>query len=244
MNHGINESLKFVSGLRKELIFGGETEIVICPPFTSLYSLSVALSEQKFINLGAQNCHWESSGAYTGEISPLFLKEVDCDYVILGHSERRHIFGETNDQIQKKIRAALDAEIKPIICVGETDAEREANKTLEVVANQMKAALKAVEAQESHLITFAYEPVWAIGTGKNATPAQAQEVHAFIREELNKAFQAVPASIIRILYGGSVKPENTEALMKEVDIDGLLIGGASLNLDSFVKIVQYRQNLR
>ncbi|EKD42500.1 MAG: hypothetical protein ACD_73C00133G0002 [uncultured bacterium] len=242
MNHGIAETLKFMTGLKKEMTFVSNVEIVICPPFTSLYSLSVALSEQKTFNIGAQNCHWEKNGAFTGEISPLFLKELECDYVLLGHSERRHVFGETNEMIQKKTRAVLDCELKPIVCIGEKLEERESKQTLNIIGDQLTCTLKFITPEEMESVTIAYEPVWAIGTGLNATPGQAEEVHLFIRNEVKRIFGEKTGQKIRLLYGGSVKADNAAQLMKETDIDGLLVGGASLTLDSFMKIVQYQKN--
>jgi triosephosphate isomerase len=213
-------------------------EIAVAPPFTALSSVAVALAGSN-IALAAQNLFWEAEGAYTGEISPLLLKDIGCQYVIIGHSERRQYFGETNKTVHKRIRAALTHGLRPICCVGETLAEREGNQTFVVIEQQVTEGLETVSSAEIEQLVIAYEPVWAIGTGKTATPAQANEVHAFIRALLQKQYGA-KADQVRIQYGGSVKPENVAALMAESDIDGALVGGASLTADSFARIVKYR----
>jgi triosephosphate isomerase len=204
--------------------------MILIPPFTSLPSVGELIRNSKF-KLGAQNMHWERSGAFTGEISGLFLKAVGCEYVVLGHSERRHIMGETDEVINKKLKTALDIGLIPIFCVGETEEERESGNTETVIERQVKAGLKDIE-NEAHKIVFAYEPVWAIGTGKTATPQQVVEVHKFIRSMLKK-----PTTI---LYGGSVKPENVDSLMKEKEIQGALVGGASLKPDNFARIIKFQ----
>ena len=204
--------------------------MILIPPFTSLPSVGELIRNSKF-KLGAQNMHWERSGAFTGEISGLFLKAVGCEYVVLGHSERRHIMGETDEVINKKLKTALDIGLIPIFCVGETEEERESGNTETVIERQIKAGLKDIE-NEAHKIVFAYEPVWAIGTGKTATPQQAVEVHKFIRGMLLK-----PTTI---LYGGSVKPDNVDSLMKEEEIQGALVGGASLKPESFARIIKFQ----
>ena len=206
--------------------------MILVPPFTSLASVGELVRNSRF-KLGAQNMHWERSGAYTGEISGLFLKAVGCDYVVIGHSERRHVMGETDEMINKKLKTALEIGLIPILCAGEKEEEREAGKTEAVIERQIKEALKDVE-NETHKIVFAYEPVWAIGTGKTATSQQAVEVHKFIRGMLKK-----PSTI---LYGGSVKPENVDTLMKEEEIQGALVGGASLKPESFARIIKFTKD--
>lgn len=206
--------------------------MILIPPFTSLASVGELVRNSRF-KLGAQNMHWERSGAYTGEISGLFLKAVGCDYVVIGHSERRHVMGETDEMINKKLKTALEIGLIPILCAGEKEEEREAGKTEAVIERQIKEALKDVE-NEAHKIIFAYEPVWAIGTGKTATSQQAVEVHKFIRGMLKK-----PSTI---LYGGSVKPENVDTLMKEEEIQGALVGGASLKPESFARIIKFTKD--
>lgn len=204
-------------------------EVIIIPPFTSLPHVAEII-RNSFVKLGAQNMHWERSGAYTGEISGFFLKELGCEYVLIGHSERRHIMGETDEMLNRKLKTALEIGLISIFCVGETEEERAAGRTREVILQQLNKGLKDIE-NEVHKIIFAYEPVWAIGTGKTATPAQVVEVHGFIRSHLKKQST--------ILYGGSVKPENVDTLMMEKEIDGVLVGGASLKPESFARIVNF-----
>ena len=235
MNKTIPEAIELVSKL-KEIIEAIETgEILIIPPFTALSEIRKVITGSK-IKIGAQNIFWEESGAFTGEISPLMIKDVGCEYVLIGHSERRRYFGEDDRIVNLKIKSALTHSLNPIFCLGETLEEREAGKTLIRIHNQIEEGLKDIEEIEN--IIIAYEPVWAIGTGKTATPQQAQEVHRFIRQKLEKKYGNKKASCAIILYGGSVKPENTYSLIKEEDIDGALIGGASLKVDSFVKIIE------
>lgn len=217
-----------------------DRDIVLCPPFTALKSVAEILSDTT-LQLGAQNMHSEKEGAFTGEISPTMLVDAGVAYVILGHSERRHIFGETDEGISKKIGAALLAGLRPILCVGETLAQRQNGETQAVVLAQLGAGLETVPREQGTALTIAYEPVWAIGTGHTATPKQAQEVHSLIRKRLMDRFGA-GAEQIRILYGGSVKPENIDDLMSELDIDGALVGGASLTAESFSRIVRFRNN--
>jgi triosephosphate isomerase len=212
-------------------------KVVICPPFTSLPSVKKAIVDSP-ISLGAQNMHWEEKGAYTGEISPPMLLTAGCEYVIIGHSERRTYFSETDDAVNLKVRSALRFGLSPIICVGEKLEQREANKTRQVVENQVKGAFKDLGAHETERTVMAYEPVWAIGTGKTATPRQANEVHLFIRELLSSEFGKDSAELISILYGGSVKPENSGELLEMQQIDGALVGGASLDAESFEQIVR------
>lgn len=213
-------------------------EVVLCPPYTSLETVGQAIRGTK-ISLGAQNCHWADQGAYTGEVSPAMLADVGCKYVIIGHSERRQYFAETNESINKKAQAAYRHGLIPIICVGETLEERESGKTQAVVTAQVRGCLKDLPADKVATSVIAYEPVWAIGTGRTATKEQAQEVHALIRKLVAEMFSAEVAEKIRIQYGGSVKPQNIRELMAQPDIDGALVGGASLEADSFTAIVRY-----
>ncbi len=208
-----------------------DREIIVIPPFTSLATVG-ELVRNSNLKLGAQNMHWERSGAFTGEISGLFLLALGCEYVVIGHSERRHIMGETDEVLNKKLKTALDIGLVSIFCVGETEKEREEGRTEDVISRQLTNGLKNIE-NEVHKMILAYEPVWAIGTGKTATPQQAVDVHAFIRGQLKKQSS--------ILYGGSVKPENVDTLMAEKEIDGVLVGGASLQPESFARIVKYSQ---
>ena len=216
-----------------------DRDVLVAPPFTALAAVGEALRGSDVL-LGAQNMHWEREGAFTGEISPVMLKQVGCGHVILGHSERRHIFGESDDTVARKTRAAVDNGLTPIVCVGETLPERESNRTLEVVERQLERALRALTPDEASRAIVAYEPVWAIGTGRTATPDQAQEVHAFIRGRLGATHGEPAAAALRILYGGSVKPDNIDGLMAQPDVDGALVGGACLKAESFLRIVNYQ----
>jgi len=211
--------------------------VLLCPPFTALAETAGAIDDSS-IQLGAQNMHWGAKGAFTGEISAAMLKDVGCAYVIIGHSERRHLFGETDEAVNKKIRAALAAGLKVIVCVGETEQQRDEGRTEAVVERQVKEGLAGLEPEQMAGVVIAYEPVWAIGTGKNATPKQAQEVHALIRKLVSDSFGESVASSLLILYGGSVKPDNAAELLAQPDINGALVGGASLDADSFGKIVR------
>ena len=212
-------------------------DLAVCPPFVYLSAVAAALRGSR-VALGAQNMYFEPKGAFTGEVSAAMLKDVGCRCVILGHSERRHILGEKNDLIRAKVRAALAAELEPILCVGETLDERDANRTLSVIEEQVREGLTGTPAAQALRVTLAYEPVWAIGTGRNATPEQAQEVHAAIRKLLGALYGADTAQAIRIQYGGSVKPENAKALLSQPDVDGALVGGACLKADSFLAIAR------
>ena len=218
--------------------FGG-VEVAIAPPFTALATLRDALGAAP-IALAAQNAHFESHGAFTGEISVGMLAELGCRYVILGHSERRALFGESDALVAKKLRSVQAAGLRPILCVGESLAEREAGRTFEVVGTQLAGSLAHADAARAAELVVAYEPVWAIGTGKTATPAMAQEAHAFVRARLAERFGAA-AQAIRIQYGGSVKPDNAAELMAQPDIDGALVGGASLDPESFSAIIRFRE---
>lgn len=231
------ESIALSSGIKRGLFNVENIEVVLCPPFTSLGDVKDVIQDTN-ISLGAQNMYWEAEGAFTGEISPKMLKETGCKYVIIGHSERRAYFGETNVTVNKKIKSALKEGLLPIMCVGEKSEERESGKTFDVITEHVEKGLLDISAAEILKIVIAYEPVWAIGTGKNATPAQAQEVHKFIRDLLAKKYGKDISGKIRIQYGGSVKPANIESLIKEKDIDGALVGGASLKVDSFVDMIK------
>ncbi len=238
MNKTVTESLALVRELRGVLSqVRDRVEIAVAPPFTALHPVAKALEDSN-IAVAAQNCHPEASGAFTGEVSAPMLKELGCSYVILGHSERRQLFGETDAGVNRKTAAALKAGLLPIVCVGETLAEREANRTLEVVSTQVKGCLSGFGAAEGARFVIAYEPVWAIGTGKVATTQQAQEVHAHIRELLSQQWGRETAAQVRIQYGGSVKPDNAAELLAQPDIDGALVGGASLKAADFAAIVK------
>ena len=212
-------------------------EVLLCPPFTSLVEVAASIKGTR-IKLGAQNMHWEEKGAFTGEISAAMLKDVGCEYVIIGHSERRQLFGETDKSVNKKTSAALAAGLKPVVCVGETEQQRDDDETEAVVSRQVREGLTGLASDKMADVAIAYEPVWAIGTGKTATPEQAQQVHALIREIVSECFDESIASSMPILYGGSVKPSNANELMAQADINGALVGGASLDANSFGKIVR------
>ncbi len=213
-------------------------EILICPPFSALFAIGVLLNGSQ-VKLGAQNLFWETQGAFTGEISGKMLKDLGCSYVIVGHSERRQYFLETDEWVNKKMKSAFLHGLTPVVCVGETLEEREAGKEFKVVETQIQHGLAGITNEEAQKIVIAYEPVWAIGTGKTATPEQAQEMHAFIRKILSQMV-GTNAEKIRILYGGSVKPDNIDDLMRQADIDGGLVGGASLKAEDFSRIVQFQ----
>jgi len=235
MNTDVNEA----ENLCKELIpltkNVENVEIIICPPFTNLQTVNNTIKDSN-IMLGAQNMNPNESGAFTGEISANMLKSIGCTHVIIGHSERRNIYNESDEFINSKVKSAIKNKLIPIVCVGETLEEREANKTKEIIGSQVEAALKEVEKNND--IIIAYEPVWAIGTGKTATPQMAQEIHAFIREILATIYDEESSQAIRILYGGSMKPANAKELLAEIDIDGGLIGGAALKAESFSEIIK------
>lgn len=237
MNKTSSEAVTLVEELKKTVGHETEVAVVICPPFTALDRLGKAV-EGCTMQLGAQNMHDSAAGAFTGEVSASMLRDLFVRYVILGHSERRTFFGETDAFINKKVLAALGLLIKPILCVGETLMEREAGLTLKIVGRQLVEGLAGISAEQAEQMVVAYEPVWAIGTGRNATPVQAQEVHAFIRGELARLFGKTVAGKIRILYGGSMKPNNAVELLAQPDIDGGLIGGAALEAGSFSSLVE------
>lgn len=237
MNKTVAEALDLVRGIKRELATVKEADIVVCPPFTALSEVSKAILNSN-IRLGAQNMSEHGFGPHTGEIAAGMLKEFSVRYVILGHSERRQFQRETDELIAKKALAAHGAALKPIVCVGETLAEREAGQTQTVLDKQVRGSLAGLRKEQMEETTIAYEPVWAIGTGKTATPAQAQEAHAYIRRLLSKLFDETVARRVRIQYGGSVKPSNARELMSLPDIDGALVGGASLEDRSFADIVR------
>lgn len=237
MHKNISEALELANGVKRDLYNIESLDIVLCPVFTALSSVSEVIADSN-IQLGAQDVYWQEQGAFTGEISPSMLKDTGCKYVIIGHSERRKYFSEINETVNKKIRAAMKAGLIPIACVGETLTQREEGKTLEVIEEQIQQGLKGISAEEAGGLVVAYEPVWAIGTGRNATPGQAEEVQIYIRNLLSRMYNEAIAKALRIQYGGSVKPENIKELMQQPDIDGALVGGASLKIDSFSQMVK------
>jgi triosephosphate isomerase len=232
-----SEAVELVSALQEEYQEFEDAQMVVIPPYTALCDVHSTLQGSS-IQIGGQNVFWEEQGAYTGEISAPMLKDVGCTYVVIGHSERRQYFGETNATVNKKINAALAHGLIPIFCIGETLEEREKGKTINKVQTQIFEGLEGFEKDSVQKIIFAYEPIWAIGTGLTATPAQAQEVHGFIRNELSEKYGNETGSCAIILYGGSVKPANTFSLLKEKDINGALVGGASLKAESFIEIAK------
>lgn len=238
MNNDLSQSVNLISEI-KNAAAGKElnAEVIICPPFTSLETAS-ALVKDTNVKLGAQNMYFEENGAFTGEISASMLKSVGCEYVILGHSERRAIFGESDEVINRKIKKALSAGLKPIFCIGETLEERESGVTNKIIERQVRNGLIGISSEELKSIIVAYEPVWAIGTGKTATPEQAQEVHKFIRNLVKELYSANSAENLTIQYGGSVKADNAKSLLSQPDIDGALVGGACLKADSFFEIIK------
>ncbi len=234
------EALQLVQELSPLVRDVDDVEIIVAPSYTVLGPVRSLLTGSRIL-LAGQNCFWEDKGAYTGEVSPGMLLDAGCSHVIIGHSERRHLFGETDETVNKKILAAIRTGLTVIFCIGETLEEREAGKTFTVLEHQVVAGLKDVPASEMSSAIIAYEPVWAIGTGKTASDEQAQEAHAFIRQLVARLYSDSVAKASRILYGGSVKPENIQGLMSQPDIDGALVGGASLTADSFASIVRYRK---
>lgn len=241
MNLNTQEAVFLVEYLKRSLAEEKEVEAVVCPPFTSLYSVAQVLQGTN-IKLGAQNMSWEKKGAYTGEVSPLMLLDLGCQYVILGHSERRQYFAETDAMINKKVLSALENGLRPIVCVGETLEEKEANQTQAVISQQVTKSLANLPQEKVTDLVVAYEPIWAIGTGKSASSQEANEVIKYIRSILGEMFGSDKAESIRIQYGGSVKPDNIRELMSQSDIDGALVGGASLEAASFTKLVRYKEN--
>ncbi|MFH1239403.1 MAG: triose-phosphate isomerase [bacterium] len=238
MNKKIEEAVKLATELKAKLGEVKDRDIIICPPYTSLGKVRDVIKDSN-IKMGAQDLFWEEKGAFTGEVSGPMLKDAGCDYVIIGHSERRQYFGETDESVNKKMKAAFNFGIIPIVCVGETLKQREENITFKVVEKQIHEGIKGLDENSVPKLIVAYEPVWAIGTGKTATPEQAEEVHKFIRQTLKRIYGDGDAHSIRILYGGSVTPANIAGLMNQEDIDGGLVGGASLDTESFIKLVNY-----
>lgn len=237
MNGTVAEARALAQAVRDGLKRPRGVEVALCPPFTALAAVAEILAGSP-IGLGGQNCHWEPKGAFTGEVSPVMLVEVGCRLVVLGHSERRQLFAESDTQINQKVKAALAQGLTPILCVGETEAERRQGLTFTIVEGQLRAGLAGLTPQDVARSAIAYEPVWAIGTGLNATPGQAAEVHGYLRGLLAELASKEVAQSVRILYGGSVKPENAGELGQEPEIDGGLIGGASLQAQSFIAIVK------
>ena len=236
MNTTVQEAVELAKAIVSHTAEMGDADAIVCTPFTHLVSVAEVIKDSP-VKLGAQDLYWEKSGAFTGQISADMLKSVGCDYVIIGHSERRQFFGETDETVNKKTKAALQAGLTPIVCVGELLHERESNQTQNVVETQIRGAFEGLLKEDAGKLVLAYEPVWAIGTGKVATPAQAQEVHAFIRNLVKTIFDNDVAENIQIQYGGSMKPDNAAELLGNPDVDGGLIGGASLKADSFFGII-------
>jgi len=241
MNLTLGESSELVKAIGAGIGNMGAVDVLVAPPFTALATVKEAIMDSGIL-LGAQNMHWESSGAFTGEISGPMLREAGCTHVILGHSERRSHFQEPSAWIDLKVKTAFAVGLIPIVCIGETIEEREKGQTFQVIEDQLTGSLRHLLEQKKIPVStiLAYEPVWAIGTGKTATPDQAQEVHHFIRQWIKNHFDQQAAEQIRILYGGSVKPDNVRELMSREDIDGALVGGASLKADSFLPIIRFR----
>jgi len=237
MNKTVQEAVDVAVGLKRKFYTFSEADVVICPPFTALSKVHDEIVDSS-IMLGAQDMYWEPEGAFTGEISPNMLKDAGCRYVIIGHSERRHIFGETDEDVNKKLKVVLKHGMVPIMCVGEKLEERDNGMTFEVLEKQLSRGLKDFQKDEVMRIIIAYEPVWAIGTGRTATPQQAQEAHKFIRDLIERTYTKEAAVKVRIQYGGSVKPDNISNLMSQEDVDGALVGGASLDVNSFTEIVK------
>ena len=240
MNLSLDEARDLLNGIKSAPIDFNRVDVLVAPPFTTLHLAQTILTETDILIAG-QNMHWESKGAFTGEISPLMLKEAGCGHVIVGHSERRTLFFETSETVNQKVDAAIKAGLIPIVCIGETLKQREDKKTFDIITTQLHESLKT-SCEKRNLpqsVIIAYEPVWAIGTGKTATPEMAQEVHLFIRRWLIENFDHHTGETIRILYGGSVKPDTINKLISQPDIDGALIGGASLKTDSFLSIIRF-----
>jgi len=243
MNLSLDDARALIIAIKRAETDFNTVDVLIAPPFTAL-ALAYELLAETDIFIAGQNMHWETGGAFTGEISPLMLKEAGCTHVILGHSERRSLFYESSAAVNKKALAAINAKLTPIVCIGESLSEREDGKTFDIIKSQLNESLEDFRAHERihEELILAYEPVWAIGTGKTATPAQAQEVHSFIRNWITENIGSDMAQDIRILYGGSVKSDNIKELMEQPDIDGALIGGASLKADSFISIIHFYEN--
>lgn len=238
MNGTLVEVSSLAGAIAKELKKKpSKASLVLAPPATALVQLNQKIRRSE-ISLAAQNCHWQDSGAFTGEVSPLMLRDIGCMYVIVGHSERRHIFHETDEMIAKKLVAAIKNKLRPILCVGETLAEREDGLATKVITRQLRIALKQLARNDIRNVEVAYEPIWAIGTGHNAEPKQITEIHGRIRRFLADSFGQSNAKRVRVLYGGSVKPENSNDLAKTSEVDGLLVGGASLKAETFIPVIR------
>ena len=236
MHKTVSEAVSYVTAFRMHKYPASDVEVVLAPPFTAIHAMAQALAETA-TRVAGQDLHWEASGAFTGEVSAQMLKEAGASHVIVGHSERRHVFGETDEEVNRKVRAAIEAGLTPIVCVGETLTERESDQTLAVLDRQLEGGLRGVTGAQVGDAIVAYEPVWAIGTGRVATPEQAQEAHAHIRSRLAQMFGNESGERCRIIYGGSVKPSNVAELSGQLDVDGALVGGAGLGPDSFAEIV-------
>jgi triosephosphate isomerase len=238
MNKTVSEAIRLITELKGLLSGKQEAEIVVAPSFVSVHPAEIA-AQGTPIKIAAQNVHFEESGAYTGEVSAPMLADAGCKYVIVGHSERRQYFGETDQTVNRKLKSVLENEMSPVICVGESKEQREEKKTFFVLEAQLREGLRGVNDADGSQIIVAYEPIWAIGTGKTATPGIAQEAHAFIREKLSGIFRKDIAQKMRVIYGGSVTPSNAKDLLSQPDIDGALVGGASLEAKSFAEIINY-----
>jgi len=237
----LEETLELVNAIKSGAQKVVDVDVAVAPVFTALSVARAALADSR-VGLAAQNCYPENQGAFTGEVSPALLKDIGCRFVILGHSERRQLFGEDGAFINRKVQAVIREGLEAILCIGETLDQREAGTTFDILAGQLREGLQDVSGGSMKQVVVAYEPVWAIGTGKTATPEQAEEVHAFIRKLLTSLFGAEVAQATRILYGGSVKPDNVDNLMSQPDLDGALVGGASLKSDDFLRIVNFKKN--
>lgn len=237
MHKTVKETVDFINSI-KDHVAGTDVEVVLCTPYTLLQS-AVEAAKGTNIKISAQNVHWEEKGAFTGEISPLMLKDLSVDVCVIGHSERRQYFNETDETVNKKTHALLEQGIMPIVCVGETLSDREEGRTNQVIRSQVVRGLEGVSAEQVEKLVIAYEPIWAIGTGKTATPEQANETIFNIREMLKELYGEEVSSEVRIQYGGSVKPNNVEEIMNQEDIDGALVGGASLNSEDFIQLVNF-----
>ena len=236
MNKTVSEALELVQGLHYGLRWPGEVEVVVAPPLTALHTVATFLKDS-YIGVAAQDIFWEDTGAFTGETSGLFIKDAGADYAIIGHSERRQFFSETDETVNKKVHAAFKHQITPIVCVGETLKQRESGQVSEIIEQQITAGLANLTEQEVEELIVAYEPVWAIGTGKTATPDQAEEVHKMIRDIISREYGTDAGTAVRIVYGGSVKPDNCKKLFSQENIDGALVGGASLKPSDFIEII-------
>ena len=236
INKTLGEAVELVTALHAQFANLKSIDIVLCPPAINLQAAHLIVKDSA-ISLGAQNMHWEPAGAFTGELSAGMLKSVGCEYVIIGHSERRQYFGETDETVNKKVHRAVNEDLLPIMCIGETLAQREGGLTEKVLETQIRGGLKDISAEKMKSVIIAYEPIWAIGTGKTATTEQAQSAHKFIRDLIREMYSSELADGLRIQYGGSVKPENAKELLSQPDVDGALVGGASLKADSFAGII-------